>query len=1083
MRRLRKWIIRIALFLAVAALVIALVAHLTLPSLVRRVALDQLARMGLDTADVEVRRISPFGVDVAGVRLDAEGGAVVDSVRVDCSPISLAQMRVSRVAISGGEITVRIRKGVLDLGPLARLKLPASSSKPAAGPMRLPLDRFDLQASSLVVDWDGRILRAPAQATLVNTPLGARAKATASFGAATFQVEATQDLAANTWAVSIQSSGLDAGALAPLLPPLPLQVRFGGEMRLQVRAQTGPSGLSAEAAFAWKKGWLSVHVGAFPATVENIEVEARVEGDPRPSRLSLGVSAASANWRQWQASGLSFEAECAKGKLKATAKAKGDFWNLESLTLAAPDPLSPGAAQGRAEVEWKAQAGLPPEAEALAARFGFDVSALGRADLSGRAWAPLGPLFHRQVPPVEITEARASLAPASIKTPGGLTLQGLAASAGLTARVGGGRAAARVTPGSGARIGRVVTEGGMVIEPASPGALLDVAVQDEGIDIQAPLSAPASAQVSGQTRLVLGPARASAGGAEMAGGLAGEARFGLHATPQSLAVLLQPGAWLGVDKVSAGGAVLDAWKLSLEAPGAKPIVTATLGPGGLAAGFALAAAGPPLKAKHPLATIDAEAVRAELAGKWESGALSGRATASLANLAASVPRHEVEASLKSAVLEAVLTKAEPGKPDVNATLTLDGARTTSKGSVLFDTGLLAPIAAAYTRATRKGEAKAEWNVQEGRPLRATADVDLSGRRLAGGVAVRLSGYHIESGGRVSDLVFDRTGMDISGVMSLDADVRMRYGRLYPTITVAIQDVTAISRQFQARMDGLRGKVTLTQFFPPATPGGQRFQFTSAEMGQLRVTDGLLDFRVEDDPTALFIERVEAGWAGGRLYDHALRIAPGQDEISVRVFADGLGLGQILKLTGSPTENGSGELYGMLPVTIPLKNPADIAFRKGFLYGKPGKGWWSLVGNTASTVRQVLEQALLRDDMESKVQGHFRQLIDGLIDYEFETLKVEFLPLDDGLSARIETRGRSRDPKRPVEYSGGIVLSLNHIDRALKGAIIMKKSADEVTGKALENLFGEGAQMGKPKDAAPAKSDSETERGLKNLFGE
>jgi len=97
--------------------------------------------------------------------------------------------------------------------------------------------------------------------------------------------------------------------------------------------------------------------------------------------------------------------------------------------------------------------------------------------------------------------------------------------------------------------------------------------------------------------------------------------------------------------------------------------------------------------------------------------------------------------------------------------------------------------------------------------------------------------------------------------------------------------------------------------------------------------------------------------------------------------------------------------------------------------------------------------------------------------------VEFLPLDDGLTARIETRGRSRDPKRPVEYSGGIVLNLNHIDRALKGAIIMKKSADAVTGQALERIFGEGARAGKTEQPAKAKTDPETEKALKSLFGE
>ncbi|HRU04166.1 MAG TPA: hypothetical protein P5137_00155 [Candidatus Brocadiia bacterium] len=1080
---LRKRLLRIALFGVGLFLAAGVAVYLALPGLVRRVALAQLARMGLDTADVEVRRISPFGVDVAGVRLDADGGARVDSIRVDCSPASLARLRVSRVAISGGEITIRIRNGKVDLGPLAKFKPPASSGKSSSGPPRLPLDRFDLNACSLVVDWDGRILRAPAQATLVNTSNGAHAKATASFGAATLSADVAQDLAANAWDVVVQSSGLDAGTLAPLLPPLPSPPRFGGEMSLRAKIHAAPSGVIAQAAFACKKAWLSVMAGGYPASVEDIDVEASFEGAPRPTRVGLAVSAASASWRQWKASDLRMEASCAGGKLSVQANGKGDFWKLEALSLAAPDPLSPDAAEGRAEVEWKAEAGLPPEIETLARGFGCDVSALGRAALSGRAAAPLAPLLRRQAPVVEITEARMSLAPANIMAPGGLTIEGFRADAGLTAKVADGQATARVAPGSGVWIGRVATAEGLAVEPGAAGRLAGVEVQGDGLRATAPLAAPKSARMAGVARLVLAPSRVKTGGAEMVSGLSGEARFDLRATAKSLAVLLQPGAWFGFDKVSAGGAVVKPWRLSIETPEAQPVLSAALGGQGAEAAFVLTVAGPPLKARHAAATIDVESVRATLSGKREGGALSGRATTVVSGLAVNAARHEVEAALKSATLETVFAKAEAGQPDVHASLHLDGAKLVSKGSVLFDTGALAPVTAAYTTTSRKGSAKAEWNVQEGAPLRVTADVDLSGRRLAGGMTARIDSYRIETGGRVSEAVFDRSGMDISGVVSLDADVRMRYGRLYPLITVAVQDITAISRQFQARIDGLRGKVTLTQFFPPATPGGQRFEFTSAEAGQLRVSDGLIEFRVEDDPSALFIERVEAGWAGGRLYDHALRIAPGQKEISVRVFADGLGLGQILKLTGSPPESGSGELYGMLPVTVPFNNPADIKFSKGFLYGKPGKGWWSLVGETAGAVRQVLEQALLRDDMESKVQGHFRQLIDGLINYEFETLKVEFLPLDDGLTARIETRGRSRDPKRPVEYSGGIVLNLNHIDRALKGAIIMKKSADAVTGQALESIFGEGARAGKTEQPAKAKTDPETEKALKSLFGE
>jgi hypothetical protein len=241
-------------------------------------------------------------------------------------------------------------------------------------------------------------------------------------------------------------------------------------------------------------------------------------------------------------------------------------------------------------------------------------------------------------------------------------------------------------------------------------------------------------------------------------------------------------------------------------------------------------------------------------------------------------------------------------------------------------------------------------------------------------------------------------------------------------------------------------VTISGSSPIATPGNQRLEFERLKLGKLLLDDGLIVFRLEDDPPALLIERAEWGCLGGRVYSRALRIDPSQPDIDVRLFADGLDVGQLFGLAFDGNGTGSGALYGMIPARIPWSKPTAFTLGEGFLYSTSKEGAWKLGDHDAANMVQLALEQQLEHILEGTVEvGVHDRIFNALRDFEYELFKIDFVRQTDGIMARVTARGQSRNQTVPVEFEE-IVLDFPGFGENLRQLMIIKTSFDQGFGR-------------------------------------
>ena len=268
----------------------------------------------------------------------------------------------------------------------------------------------------------------------------------------------------------------------------------------------------------------------------------------------------------------------------------------------------------------------------------------------------------------------------------------------------------------------------------------------------------------------------------------------------------------------------------------------------------------------------------------------------------------------------------------------------------------------------------------------------------------------------ADLFQRLDGVELGGAFALDALIEIDGGRVEPTVTLTLDDVSVSSTAWDADIVGIDASITIDDLTPPATPGRQRISVARAAVGELVVEDGELVFRLEG-PRSLFIERTAWRWAGGRLYSHAIRLDPQDPVLDFVLFADQLRLNDLASIVAPGKITGEGLLYGRLPLTIAWP---ELSYGEGYLYAEPGLGHIQV---------HDLGRFWLQVPKEARA---------ALRDFEFAVLKAR---LEDAGEAKIRLRGTSRDPAYPRE----VILDVNvhGFDRLLDTAIIVTRlsSAD------------------------------------------
>lgn len=364
------------------------------------------------------------------------------------------------------------------------------------------------------------------------------------------------------------------------------------------------------------------------------------------------------------------------------------------------------------------------------------------------------------------------------------------------------------------------------------------------------------------------------------------------------------------------------------------------------------------------------------------------------------------------------------------------------GTVCLGKQKLPPVSGKARLTGTKGDFAATWRPFRGVTLRADGWADPGGEVPKGRLSVEVPEFQIEDGDQLNRLLADKLGLSVTGGFAADAELCFAGDRVEPLVGFRIEGAKLASQKYDATLDGIKADVTITSVDPISTPGAQHIEVKSANLGKLAVKDGLIAFRIEG-PESLFIERTEWGWAGGRLYTHALRINPRAPKYALTVFAERLGLAEILALVPEGRATGDGSLYGRLAVAISWPK---IDFGNGFLYATPGKGWIKV--KDAEVVGDLLEQndpRWAQDPARAQIKD---RIVDALTDFEYSVLKTDYIREGDGVLARIHLQGKGRRGEKPQEI-GGLTINLRGFDKVLNETILMKDIGGRLLKKATQ----------------------------------
>lgn len=133
------------------------------PVLLESILTNAMEQAGIESPEVKVESITPWGLHLSGIRAQ-QGRLNLDFLSVHFSPAGLMQGKVDRIATSGLIWHIAFQDGVMDLG-LPNL----DAGGPSSGPPGLPFDSLVLNASSIVIHYDGMSLSLPFSLLLQTT--------------------------------------------------------------------------------------------------------------------------------------------------------------------------------------------------------------------------------------------------------------------------------------------------------------------------------------------------------------------------------------------------------------------------------------------------------------------------------------------------------------------------------------------------------------------------------------------------------------------------------------------------------------------------------------------------------------------------------------------------------------------------------------------------------------------------------------------------------------------------------------------------------------------------------------------------
>jgi hypothetical protein len=245
----------------------------------------------------------------------------------------------------------------------------------------------------------------------------------------------------------------------------------------------------------------------------------------------------------------------------------------------------------------------------------------------------------------------------------------------------------------------------------------------------------------------------------------------------------------------------------------------------------------------------------------------------------------------------------------------------------------------------------------------------------------------------------------------------------PTLRVVASKVAIAMAGFSTW--GVNGEVALSSFSPLASPPSQKLTADGLKIGDMQLSSGVLDFRMNGSSNML-VHHTQWTWLGGSVWADDFVIS-GQP-LQITLHAENVELKDLLALTASEKASGQGKLSGEIPVTI---DGADVQFGTGSISAAQG-GNVQIKDMTAiePTAAAAAHAASATSSEQIK-----KNVIEALSDFQYETLSMKLDSTDKGLVGHVRMKGHGRTgAKQALDYE----LNVTGLDKALRSYLRIRE---------------------------------------------
>jgi hypothetical protein len=244
------------------------------------------------------------------------------------------------------------------------------------------------------------------------------------------------------------------------------------------------------------------------------------------------------------------------------------------------------------------------------------------------------------------------------------------------------------------------------------------------------------------------------------------------------------------------------------------------------------------------------------------------------------------------------------------------------------------------------------------------------------------------------------GLETSGGLQAETVLHWTPDHMTRRLKAVVRNTDLLYMDGDLAIRGMNTALHLPYLMPLRSAPAQQLRFEALELDKLKLTEGRVDYKIEDIRSFL-VESCNFKWCSGNVNTEAFRIHPDIEDYNLTLYCDRLNLAMLLEQMGIGIARGEGTVNGRIPVRL---HNGKITFDDAFLYSTPGQG---------GHIRLEKTETLTIGIPEGSPQANQLALVrEALKDFEYDWAKVSLMTQDDHLLLKLQFDGK---PTRPLPF--------------------------------------------------------------------